>query len=140
MKTTKLTTAMTVISLLVCLVAATTTEPTAVEEDHQAARDKKMDKMMKDMYMAFMLAKNMIGFILMFVSPIIQIKGFGLSVINTLVNIARFVLQMQTAKHMKLLLSSHHPHINSYAAADIEDRWSGVGPGQYAYYSPPPKG
>lgn len=56
---------------------------------------RKKNKGMKDVFMAAMLVKSLITTMLSFVSPVMQVKGFGLSVINTLVNVARFILDMR---------------------------------------------
>lgn len=56
----------------------------------------------EDLFKAFTILKNVIGFLLMFVSPVVQIKGLGLQVINTVINIARFIYMVQNSQ------STHH--------------------------------
>ncbi|XP_054281277.1 uncharacterized protein LOC128998947 [Macrosteles quadrilineatus] len=111
--------------------------PSSVDE----GRGGKEEKMIQEMIQAMMLAKNMVSFALMFVSPIIQIKGFGLSVVNTLINIGRFLVQLQATHQMKQMHTAHLKvhYNNAHQTHDSDDLWSSGSSNHYAYYAPPPR-
>lgn len=62
-----------------------------------------------------MMAKSVISLLLMFVSPILQLKGLLLSFINMIVNIARLVVQFKSYKEQKeQRLSAPVVHLDAY--------------------------
>ncbi|XP_073983256.1 uncharacterized protein [Rhodnius prolixus] len=71
-------------------------EMTEMIED--TSEERKKAEAMTQMYMAFMMFKTFISTIMMIISPIIQIKSFGLSVIGTLINAGRFLMQLKQYK------------------------------------------
>ncbi|XP_039298838.1 uncharacterized protein LOC111052176 [Nilaparvata lugens] len=62
-------------------------------------RGKKDDKIMHSMYMGMMMVKAFFSIIFMFVNGIFQLKSFGFSLLNAIINIGRFLMQYNQHHH-----------------------------------------
>ncbi|RZF41197.1 hypothetical protein LSTR_LSTR011578 [Laodelphax striatellus] len=62
-------------------------------------RGKKDDKLMHSMYMGMMMVKAFFSIIFMFVNGIFQLKSFGFSLLNAIINIGRFLMQYNQQHH-----------------------------------------
>ncbi|KAK9512069.1 hypothetical protein O3M35_000578 [Rhynocoris fuscipes] len=66
-------------------------------EDTSEERKKK--NAMAQMYMAFMMFKTMISTMFSMLTPIIQFKALGFTAITTIINVLRFLMQLQQFKN-----------------------------------------
>lgn len=91
-----------------------------------SGRGKKDDRILQRVYMGFMMAKSVISLLLMFVSPILQVKGLILSLINVIVNAARLVVQFKSYKEQKeQRLSAAVVHLDAYPGAGSHEDVTG---------------
>ncbi|KAL1140411.1 hypothetical protein AAG570_000343 [Ranatra chinensis] len=98
----------------------TTKKANLVDEDH---------KELEQVYMMVMMVKAFLGSLLMFITPIIRIKSFGLAVINTIINIAKFLHEINFFKPLLAVLAPPPSGPAAPSGPSIpDDRWASPDP------------
>ncbi|XP_075218061.1 uncharacterized protein LOC142322860 [Lycorma delicatula] len=89
----------------------------------QLGRAKKEDKMMASAYMGMMMTKAFFNIIFMFINQIFQLKSFGFSLLNAIINIGRFIIQYQ----------QHVNQQTKHEVVKVQTQDWGVGSSGYGY-------